>query len=100
MWHILGFQIYFCIGNDISRVHGSVDPVVGAQRVGTLGERDIGGDVLTGGEGSRQGIRIEPATERNVDVWHTLLGAAYMRGGGEIGRFWVLWEMAEAVPHL
>jgi hypothetical protein len=29
MWPILGFQICFCIGNDMGRVHGSVDPVIG-----------------------------------------------------------------------
>jgi hypothetical protein len=27
MWYILGFHNYFCIVNDMSWVHGSVDPV-------------------------------------------------------------------------
>jgi hypothetical protein len=59
-------------------------------------ERDNGKVVLMGGEGRRQSIRIEPATEGNVGGRHTSLGAAYKQGG-EIGRFWVRWGMAEVV---
>jgi hypothetical protein len=95
MWHILGFQIYFCIGNGMSRVHGSIDPVIGGGltglpwtdrgQCGSLErERDNGRVVLTGSEGRRRDIRIEPTTEGNVGERCISSKAAYMRGGEEI----------------
>jgi hypothetical protein len=36
VWLILGFHICFCIANDMSRVHGYVDPLDGGGLLGLL----------------------------------------------------------------
>jgi hypothetical protein len=43
MWHIVVFQICFCIGNDMSRVHGSVDLFVDGGLPGLPWTRGNGG---------------------------------------------------------
>jgi hypothetical protein len=34
MWYILEFHICLCIGNDISRIHGFVDPIISGGLLG------------------------------------------------------------------
>jgi hypothetical protein len=69
-------QICFCIGNDMSWVHGSVDPVVccgqiwtgrNGGRRGCAHGQDNDGVVLTGGEGRRQSVKIESVMKGNID---------------------------------
>jgi hypothetical protein len=106
VWLILGFHICFYIGNDMSRVHGYVDPLHGggllgllctdgkwrvvqlvrARRVGALGHGSLMRLVR-----ERERERERERDNNGVvltggEGWqHTLSGVVYRRRGGEVG---------------
>jgi hypothetical protein len=95
MWPILGFQICFCIGNNMSRFLGSVDPGGGGSTKLSARELYDAGVQHGWSERERERENNRVVLTCNEGRQCTSSGAACRRGGGEIGRFWVWWGMAE-----